>query len=140
MLTSIAAPRLNSERGFLPLQDPLTRLPRAFDDWESVAFGLPKLLVSDHLRRTLKELPPFPVDQISTDAERERAMTLLSYLGHAYVWRGARPANILPRQIAMPWHAVAESLGRPPVLSYSSYSLHNFSRFDAAREIECGNI
>ena len=140
MLTSIAAPRLDSERGFLPLQDPLIRLPRAFDDWESVALGLPKLFASDHLRRTLEKLPPFPVDQIATEAERERAMTLLSYLGHAYVWRGARPAEILPRRIAEPWHTVAESLGRPPVLSYSSYSLHNFSRFDPAREIECGNI
>ncbi len=140
MLTSIAAPRLNSERGFLPLQDPLSRLPRAFDDWESVAFGLPKLLASDHLRRSLEDLPPFPVDQIASDAERERAMTLLSYLGHAYVWRGERPAEMLPQRIAVPWHAVAESLGRPPVLSYSSYSLHNYSRFDLSREIECGNI
>src|SRR5271154_7104172 len=104
MLTSIAAPRLDSERGFLPLQDPLTRLPRAFDDWEGVAFGLPKLLASDHLRRTLEALPPFPVDQIATDAERERAMILLSYLGHAFVWRGVRPAETLPRRIAEPWH------------------------------------
>jgi indoleamine 2,3-dioxygenase len=31
-------------------------------------------------------------------------------------------------------------LGRPPVLSYSSYALHNFFRFDPSREIECGNI
>lgn len=140
MLTSIAAPNLDSERGFLPLQDPLTRLPQAFDAWESVAFGLPKLLASDRLRRTIEELPPFPLDQIASDRERERAMTLLSYLGHAYVWSGRKPAEILPAQIAMPWHAVAESLGRPPVLSYSSYSLHNFSRFDPGREIECGNI
>ena len=35
---------------------------------------------------------------------------------------------------------VAESLGRPPVLSDSSYALHNFFRFDPSREIECGNI
>jgi indoleamine 2,3-dioxygenase len=42
--------------------------------------------------------------------------------------------------LAVPWHNVAESLGRPPVLSYSSYSLHNFCRFDPTSEIECGNI
>jgi indoleamine 2,3-dioxygenase len=67
-------------------------------------------------------------------------MTLLSYLGHAYVWRGEQPAEILPSVLAIPWHAVAMKLGRPPVLSYSSYSLHNFFRFDPKREIECGNI
>jgi indoleamine 2,3-dioxygenase len=67
-------------------------------------------------------------------------MSLLSYLGHAYVWRSDKPAEVLPSQIAVPWHAVAQSLGRPPVLSYSSYALHNFFRFDPKREIECGNI
>jgi indoleamine 2,3-dioxygenase len=140
MLTSIAAPKLDSKRGFLPLQDPLTRLPRAFDAWESQALGLPKLLASDRLRRTIEELPPFPLDHIASQPERERAMSLLSYLGHAYVWRSEKPAQVLPSQIAVPWHAVAQGLGRPPVLSYSSYALHNFFRFDPMREIECGNI
>jgi indoleamine 2,3-dioxygenase len=140
MLTSIAATRIDPERGFLPSQDPLTRLPGAFDAWESTAAGLPKLLASDHVRRSIENLPPFPTDLIENDREWERAMTLLSYLGHAYVWRGAQPAEILPKQLAIPWHAVSLKLGRPPVLSYSSYALHNFSRFDARREIECGNI
>jgi indoleamine 2,3-dioxygenase len=138
MSTPLAA--LHPERGFLPVEDPLARLPHPFDDWESVAIQLPKLLVSDHIRRTLEQLPPFPSGQIVTGRERERAMLLLSYFGHAYVWRGAKPAAVLPRQIAIPWHAVASSLGRPPVLSYSSYALHNYFRFDPNREIECGNI
>jgi indoleamine 2,3-dioxygenase len=139
MLTSIAAPEIDSQRGFLPSQDPLTRLPKAFDAWENTALGLPKLFASDHLRRSIEDLSPFPLDQIQTDRERERAMTLLSYLGHAYVWRGARPAEVLPKELAIPWHAIAAKLGRPPVLSYSSYALHNFFRFDPKRDIECGN-
>jgi len=140
MLPSTAALSLDPQRGFLPSQDPLTRLSRPFDAWESVALGLPKLLASDHIRQTIEDLPPFPLDQISNERERERAMVLLSYLGHAYVWRGGEPAKILPARLAIPWHAVAETLGRPPVLSYSSYSLHNYFRFDPQREIECGNI
>jgi indoleamine 2,3-dioxygenase len=140
MLTSIAAPKIDPERGFLPSHDPLTRLPEAFDAWESTALGLPKLLASDHVRRSIENLPPFPLDRIANERELERAMTMLSYLGHAYVWRGAQPAEVLPKVLAMPWHAVAGRIGRPPVLSYSSYALHNFSRFNAKREIECGNI
>lgn len=140
MLTTIAAPTIDTERGFLPSQDPLIRLPQAFDAWESTAAGLPKLLASDHARRSIEQLPPFPLDRIGNDGERERAMTLLSYLGHAYVWRGEQPAETLPSGLAIPWHAVATKLGRPPVLSYSSYSLHNFFRFDPKREIECGNL
>ncbi len=67
-------------------------------------------------------------------------MVLLSYLGHAYVWRGPEPASIVPARLAVPWHTIAQSLGRPPVLSYASYALHNFVRFDAKRGIECGNL
>jgi indoleamine 2,3-dioxygenase len=140
MLTSIAAPQLNPERGFLPLQDPLTRLPKAFDAWESAALDLPKLFASDHIRSTLENLPPFPIEALTSNFDRERAMTLLSYLGHSYVWGGAKAAEVLPKRLAVPWHAVAHGLGRPPVLSYSSYALHNFFRFDPIREIECGNI
>src|SRR5580704_2112287 len=140
MSISIAVPELNQERGFLPLQDPLKHLPNAFDAWEELAQSLPKLLVSDQLHCTITNLPPFPIDAINDSRERERAMLLLSYLGHAYVWGGPRPALILPAGLAVPWHRVAESLGRPPVLSYSSYALHNYFRFDASREIECGNL
>jgi indoleamine 2,3-dioxygenase len=140
MSTYIAAPELSRERGFLPLDDPLPRLPKAFDAWESVALGLPKLLVSDQVHRTIAELPQFPIEAISSFRERERAMVLLSYLGHAYVWGGARPELVLPSVLAVPWYQVAKSLGRPPVLSYSSYALHNFFRFDASRQIECGNL
>src|ERR1700679_2852385 len=102
MLPSIAAPKIDPERGFLPSHDPLTRLPEAFDAWESTASGLPKLLASDHIRRSIEDLPPSPLDQIANErelerAELERAMTLLSYLGHAYVWRGDQPAEVLPK-------------------------------------------
>ncbi|HEV2173203.1 MAG TPA: hypothetical protein VGR71_06540, partial [Nitrospira sp.] len=140
MSTSIAAFEISHERGFLPRHDPLTRLPKVFDAWESVSQGLPKLLVSDHVRRTIADLPPFPIEAINNSRERERAMVLLSYLGHAYVWGGSRPELTLPARLAVPWYQIAESLGRPPVLSYSSYALHNFFRFDASREIECGNL
>jgi indoleamine 2,3-dioxygenase len=140
MFTSVVAPELSQARGFLPVTDPLRNLPQPFDVWESTALGLPKLFASDHLRRTLETLPPFPLAAIANERELERAMVLLSYLGHAYVWGGAKPATQLPANLAKPWCAVAHRLGRPPVLSYSSYALHNFYRLDPAREIECGNI
>ena len=140
MSSSTSALAISETRGFLPSHDPLARLPQPFDAWESVASGLPKHLASDHIRRTIENLPPFPVELIADQSERERAMTLLSYLGHAYVWWGAKPASVLPARVAVPWYQVAESLGRPPVLSYSSYSLHNYFRLDQARDVECGNI
>ncbi len=40
----------------------------------------------------------------------------------------------------MPWHGVAQQLGRPPVLSYASYALHDWRRLDPQKFIELGNI
>ena len=132
---------ITAERGFLPPEDPLISLPEPFADWEQAAHQLPKLLVSDQLRDTLSGLPPFPVEALGEDRRKlARAMSLLSYLGHAYVWGAAEPAAVLPARIAVPWHAVASRAGRPPVLSYASYSLENWYRLDRRRGVECGNI
>lgn len=140
MSPSFVETHVSPNRGFLPAQDPLRQLPKPFSIWEDIAQQLPKLLTSDQLHRTIVDLPPFPSNEIHDHRELERAMVLLSYLGHAYVWGGSRPASVLPERLAVPWHNVAERLGRPPVLSYSSYALHNYFRIDPAREIECGNI
>lgn len=134
------ATQIISHRGFLPVEDPLQQLPKLFAAWEEVAHQLPKFLASDQVHRIIRDLPPFPIAEAQERRELERAMVLLSYLGHAYVWGGARPETVLPARLAVPWYEIAERLGRPPVLSYSSYALHNFFRFDPSREIECGNI
>src|SRR5205085_7800469 len=49
MITISSLPQLDvfdidPERGFLPSEDPLRRLPPAFDAWEEAAANLPKIL------------------------------------------------------------------------------------------------
>lgn len=125
-------------RGYLPGSDPLLSLPQKFDAWEELAGDLPKLLMTDQLRHQIDTMPM--IDPASlTSGQLERAMMLLSYLGHAYVFTG-KPIDRLPACLAVPWHAVALRLGRPPVLSYPSYALHNWRRIDPARDVEIGNI
>lgn len=131
---------VSPKTGFLPEQDPLHRLPRPFIAWEDVAQILPKMLVGDSIREVIEDLPPFPTERLDSDREWERAMVLLSYLGHAYVWSGPQPSSRLPASLAQPWHAVAVHLGRPPVLSYASYCLHNWRRIEHQRPIEAGNL
>lgn len=130
----------NTQHGFLPANDPLTSLPEVFSEWEDAAHQLPKLLLSDQLRSLLKALPPFPVQQLQNQAQLERAMLIVSFLGHAYVWGAPKPSDRLPAQLAVPWFELAQRLGRPPVLSYASYALHNWRRFEKDRAIELGNI
>ncbi|HKY89878.1 MAG TPA: hypothetical protein VJM11_02520, partial [Nevskiaceae bacterium] len=129
-----------SPRGFLPAADPLERLPPAFDEWETLAHDLPKLLATTHVRSFLERAAEPDLAALETDAQAERAMLILSYFGHAYVWGQPRAAFRLPPNLARPWAAVAAKLGRPPVLSYASYALHNWRRVERDGPVAIGNI
>ncbi len=130
---------LSRERGFLPSGDPLTKLNTYFGLWEGMAKELPKLLVSDRLRTLLDQMPVLDVDRLNQD-EWERAMLLLSFLGHGYVWCDSPPADHVPPGIAIPWYRVAQRVGRPPVLSYASYALSNWKRIAPDKPVALGNI
>jgi indoleamine 2,3-dioxygenase len=132
--------QFNPVRGFLPEKDPLVRLPLPFALWEKVALDLPKILVGGRLESILVDLPPFPLDKLGTEEEFERAMVILSFLGHAYVWGNREPRTRIPERLAVPWHEVARRLGRPPVLSYASYALYNWRRIDPGGPVAVGNI
>lgn len=136
----LAGYEIDVERGFLPSQDPLQRLPTEFESWELVAQSLPKLIVSDRVRGFIEALPPFPADDLRDLRELRRAMLLLSYLGQTYMWGQKPVVDSIPTVLSKPWFAVAHKLGRPPILSYASYALDNWYRLDPAGPIECGNI
>src|SRR5438552_3646367 len=91
---------ITSERGFLPPVDPLRELPRALDAWEKIAGELPKLLMSNQLRSVVGAMPRLDPVVLKTPAEIERAMLLLSYIGHAYVWGDAKAADRIPATLA----------------------------------------
>lgn len=130
---------LDLSRGFLPSQDPLGFLPSKFEIWEDTGRNLPKLLVAQKVLEIFKSMPVLATDSLTSEQELERAMLLLSFFGHAYVW-GGETQHKIPKAIAVPWVAVATKLRRMPVLSYASYALHNWRRIDPAKPIELGNI
>jgi len=136
----LARYEINLERGFLPSPDPLDRLPGEFAAWEAAARELPKLLVTGRVRALIERLPVLDAQRLAQDRERRRAMLLLSFLGHAYVWGEKTTTVRLPACIAVPWYEVSRQLGRPPVLSYASYALDNWRRVDSKSPIALGNI
>ena len=127
--------------GFLPCNDPIKNLPAELSVWDEVAYELPKIISHPNLRNTLNNLPEFNVDALHSHEATERAMMVLSYLGHAYVWCDKNNvATVLPRVISQPWYHIATQLGRPPVLSYASYALYNWYRIDPCQPVALGNI
>lgn len=131
---------IDPQRGFLPPEDPLTTLSAEYAPWEAAVADLPQLLVAGRVRQAVHRLPPLDTRHLSSAAEYNRAMLLLSYLGQSYVFGTAEPADHIPAVLAQPWHSVAAELGRHPVLSYGSYALSNWRRFDPAEPIALGNI
>lgn len=131
---------IHPERGFLPDPDPLLELPGAFGAWEELGRELPKLVLAGRARRAIDALPTIDPAALLGECEARRAMRLLSYLGHAYVWGGATPEPRIPASVAGPWVAIARRLGRPAVLSYASYALDNWRRLDASGPLELDNL
>ena len=131
---------LSHERGFLPVQDPARALPRELAAWDEVGADLPKLLAAGRARAALAALPPLDPHTLPGGAPLRRAMLLLSYFGHAYVWGGPEPDARIPAAVAVPWCAVAARLGRPPVLSYASYALDNWRRLDPTGPLDLSNL
>lgn len=140
-MTSLLDGTVDPERGFLPVCDPLPRLPDHYALWDELAWDLPKLLPQERLRTMVDRLPLLDARDLAEEAIA-RAMLLLSFIGHAYVYQSWRsqPATCIPRQLAQPWYEVASRLGRPPILSYASYALENWRRIDPRGPIALGNI
>jgi indoleamine 2,3-dioxygenase len=130
------------KRGFLPEEDPCTRLPAAFAPWDELGSELPGLLAAVRAREHIEQLPLLEPQLLEEPRHLERAMLLLSFFGHAAVWEKGRehPQLSFPRSVAVPWVEVARRLGRPPVLSYSSHALNNWKRIDAQGPIALGNL
>ncbi len=140
MISNKPIQQKNVPYGFLPVTDPLKKLPKAFNEWETLAANLPKLLLGSHFRQQVEAMPEFTYEKLTPGSEMERAMLILSFIGHAYVWGQMPPVDAIPPVLARPWCAVAEMLQRPPVLSYASYALNNWYRLDPLKPVALGNI
>ena len=140
LVQDLAAFDVSPQQGFLPAEDPPAQLPPAFGAWDEIGRDLPKLLMTEHLRRAVERMPMLDGSLLAPGPQSERAMMILSFVGHAYVWGGNPPAAEVPPSLAVPWHQLSRRVGRPPVLSYASYALHNWRRIDPDEPIALGNI
>ena len=131
---------ITEEFGYLPTYDPAQSLSAGNEEWDQFGKDLPKLLMGTSFRSRVKALPKFNIEKLSGEAEVQRAMLILSYIGQAYQWSENTAAHVMPANLALPWYEVGKIVGRPPILSYQSYASDNWRRFDKDGDIACGNI
>ncbi|NDA44855.1 MAG: hypothetical protein EBX89_02515, partial [Actinobacteria bacterium] len=75
---------LSEEFGYLPHNDPAQKLSPGNEEWDHFASQIPKLLMGIDFRKRVKALPDFNVAALKTQADKSRAMMILSYIGQAY--------------------------------------------------------
>ena len=131
---------LSEEFGYMQHTEPVATLPPGNEAWDEMGKNLPKYLMGTNFRQRVKDLPAFEIETLKTDGEIRRAFLILSYIGQAYQWSDNEPAHVLPAVLAKPWYEVGKLVGRPPILSYTSYSIDNWYLLDKKSPIECGNI
>lgn len=140
-----------ADRGFLPNHDPLERIPdREFNLVEQRARDLPGLVDQGRFQEYMADSPLFESNfslteflETESPAAMERAFMLFSYFASAIVHardnRGVKHDRI-PSCIARPLLRLSKAVGRPPILAYASYCLHNWRRINKEQPIELGNI
>ena len=127
-------------RGFLPAEDPLIELPPEFAEWNRLARELPYLVLTSRVRRTLANFTTPDLSLLTTKGELERAMQIICALGMSYIWTEEPAIDRLPAAIAVPWAAIAERLGRPPMITHSTVVLNNWRRLDPNDGIHPENL
>ncbi|KAI1427112.1 Indoleamine 2,3-dioxygenase [Xylaria sp. FL1777] len=119
---------LISENGFLPIKQPLNRLPDSYyQPWEEIMDELPVLLKGKTIRKIVDNLEVLKTARLDTESEWQRAYVILCFLSHAYIWGGNIPSEILPPSITIPFLQVSDYLDLPPVATYAALNLWNFS-------------
>ena len=137
---------INPEVGFLPRRVPSDALPISLKHFLFAADQLPARYhhegasVRGWLDKLFCEHDPALDLTISSLAqpERDRLMTVVSVLAHAYRWDSAPPrreayelkAIVLPQGISEPWKVLAAALGQPRVGNLYSMVLANWSMVD----------
>ena len=127
------------EKGFIP-EEICLKLPKAFEDVEDISSSLHKILANNQIGNVVNEINQEKEISSLSIPELERAMLLYSYIGHAYMWGKEEVEDVIPQNIALTWYNIAEKLDRPPILSYASYALNNWSLLDNNKPLTLDNI
>jgi len=133
---------------FLPTKPPLKNFStnkKSLHNISQIASELPKLLLTSKVQSKINNLSKnsFSVDYLiknKKDRDINLAMAQLSFIGHAYIWGGNKPQNVLPEVVSAPWVKLSKYLGRPPILSYASYCLDNWYKIDNNKPVSLDNV
>lgn len=84
-----------SSNGFLPEHTPLSRLPRDYyQPWENLISEVSNLIELQQIRAAIDALPILDTAHLESEAEWQRAYSLLAVLAQGYIWAGPEPSEV----------------------------------------------
>jgi indoleamine 2,3-dioxygenase len=134
---------ITADRGFLtPYDMDKVKLPAVFKPIQEAGRKLSDYMTSGRVRHFLDDLPAVPVSAINklNDAQLRMLMVHYSFIVQAYVWGEAHVPKKLPKNIAVPYCALADRIGQFPLLPYSGYTLDNWGKLDPKGGVSLDNI
>ncbi|NP_001229652.1 indoleamine 2,3-dioxygenase 2 [Ornithorhynchus anatinus] len=132
---------ISEDFGFL-LPNPLTELPDDYRPWMEIASNLPQLIESCQLRARVDKMPLLSCQSLKSYREQHLAHLVLSFITMGYVWQGGEKntVQVLPRNLALPFVEVSQSLGLPAILVHSDFVLVNWKKKNPDGPLEIGNL
>ncbi|KAI5365089.1 Putative indoleamine 2,3-dioxygenase [Septoria linicola] len=116
-----------SQNGFLPAETPLSRLSHDYyQPWENLISQVSLLVERQQIRAVIDELPVLDSSHLESEAEWQRAYSLLAVLAQGYIWAGPEPSERLPPQITIPFLQTSEHLEVHPIATYAALNLWNW--------------
>nr|XP_035126258.1 indoleamine 2,3-dioxygenase 2 isoform X4 [Callithrix jacchus] len=105
-----------------------------------IANKLTQLIDAHQLRVHVDKMPLLSCQFLKGHREQRLAHLVLSFLTMGYVWQEgeAQPAEVLPRNLALPLVEVSRNLGLPPILVHSDLVLTNWTKKDPDGFLEIG--
>ncbi|KAJ2820599.1 tryptophan 2,3- dioxygenase, partial [Coemansia sp. 'formosensis'] len=78
---------ISPTNGFLPTNPPLRRLPDPYyEPWEQIMDRFNQYLLAHHIRTLVRKMPVLDTSKLTSEAEYQRAFTILGFMAHAFVW------------------------------------------------------
>ncbi|KAL1917843.1 uncharacterized protein VTP21DRAFT_3677 [Calcarisporiella thermophila] len=96
----------------------LERLDSYYEPWELALDEIVVLIENKKIRERIDQLPLLDISHLKSAKDYKRALVVLTFLTHAYVWGETTPTESLPAAIAVPIVKVADHLGMHPISNH----------------------
>ncbi|XP_055518115.1 indoleamine 2,3-dioxygenase 1 [Leucoraja erinacea] len=138
---NLEAFNISEEFGFV-LPEPLSDLPKFYQPWMDIATNLPQLIECHQLRHEVNRMQLLGTHLLTGHKQLRLAHTALSFITMGYVWQEGEHnhTKVLPKNLAIPYCQVSETLRLPPILVHADCVLSNWKRRDQNSAMELGNL